>query len=96
MEDAIELVHAQIGTLALPTASAVSRAAKDAAEADEPVEIPPEVPVFDPSSLGREFDTVVMNPPFGTWNQGIDMVFLEVACRVRWSFAETIDRADCV
>lgn len=28
------------------------------------------------------FDTVVMNPPFGTKNKGIDMIFLEIACRM--------------
>ncbi|GAA6005575.1 hypothetical protein JCM10207_005255 [Rhodosporidiobolus poonsookiae] len=40
------------------------------------------VPVFDPSMLDHEIDTVVMNPPFGSWKKGIDMVFLEVACRI--------------
>jgi len=30
----------------------------------------------------RFFDTVVMNPPFGTKNKGIDMRFLEAACRM--------------
>ncbi|KAG0142528.1 hypothetical protein CROQUDRAFT_67122 [Cronartium quercuum f. sp. fusiforme G11] len=29
-----------------------------------------------------QFDTVVMNPPFGTKRKGIDMVFLESACRL--------------
>lgn len=29
-----------------------------------------------------EFDTVIMNPPFGTKTKGIDMVFLEVASKV--------------
>ncbi|KNZ44995.1 hypothetical protein VP01_85g10 [Puccinia sorghi] len=28
------------------------------------------------------FDTVVMNPPFGTKRKGIDILFLETACRV--------------
>ncbi|PLW08647.1 hypothetical protein PCANC_09226 [Puccinia coronata f. sp. avenae] len=28
------------------------------------------------------FDTVVMNPPFGTKNKGIDILFLETACRM--------------
>ncbi|OAV88237.1 hypothetical protein PTTG_29096 [Puccinia triticina 1-1 BBBD Race 1] len=28
------------------------------------------------------FDTVVMNPPFGTKNKGIDIVFLEIACQM--------------
>ncbi|GAA5862846.1 hypothetical protein JCM8547_006568 [Rhodosporidiobolus lusitaniae] len=44
------------------------------------------VPLFDPETmLDRKVDTVVMNPPFGSWRKGIDMVFLEVAC----SIAET-------
>lgn len=29
------------------------------------------------------FDTVIMNPPFGTKNQGIDLIFLEKAWEVR-------------
>ncbi|KAL8286195.1 hypothetical protein RQP46_004683 [Phenoliferia psychrophenolica] len=86
MEDEIELVHARIGTLKEPTARAVKDAALAAAAAAEEEgekEEEEDVPVFDPKALGgREFDTVVMNPPFGTWNQGIDMVFLEVACQV--------------
>ncbi|KPV78647.1 uncharacterized protein RHOBADRAFT_51090 [Rhodotorula graminis WP1] len=40
------------------------------------------VPVLDPSSLGKKFDTVVMNPPFGSWRKGIDMAFLETACQL--------------
>ncbi|POW17664.1 hypothetical protein PSTT_00427 [Puccinia striiformis] len=28
------------------------------------------------------FDTVVMNPPFGTKTRGIDIVFLEIACQM--------------
>ncbi|GAA5863660.1 hypothetical protein JCM5296_004001 [Sporobolomyces johnsonii] len=39
------------------------------------------IPVFDPSSIEKP-DTVVMNPPFGTFNKSIDMVFLEQACQV--------------
>ncbi|BGO93068.1 hypothetical protein NBRC10512_003253 [Rhodotorula toruloides] len=41
-----------------------------------------DVPVFDPKALGKKFDTVVMNPPFGSWKKGIDMVFLETACQL--------------
>ncbi|KAK4698714.1 rRNA N6-adenosine-methyltransferase METTL5, partial [Phenoliferia sp. Uapishka_3] len=98
MEDEIELLQAVIGSLAKPTASAErakerkEREREDAmrdedgelveVEKEEEEEDKIEVPVFDPKSLGREFDTVVMNPPFGTWNQGIDMVFLEVACQI--------------
>lgn len=40
-----------------------------------------EVPIFNPKQYG-EFDTVVLNPPFGTQVKGIDMAFLEVACSV--------------
>ncbi|GAA5983290.1 hypothetical protein JCM11641_002251 [Rhodosporidiobolus odoratus] len=42
-----------------------------------------DIPVFDPTSmLEQKVDTVVMNPPFGSWTKGIDMVFLEVACKL--------------
>ncbi|GJN91812.1 hypothetical protein Rhopal_004835-T1 [Rhodotorula paludigena] len=41
-----------------------------------------DIPVLDPKALRRTFDTVVMNPPFGSWTKGIDMVFLEVACQL--------------
>lgn len=40
-----------------------------------------EVPIFIPKNYG-EFETVVLNPPFGTQVKGIDMAFLEVACSV--------------
>ena len=55
MEDEIKLVHAQ-----LP-----SRDSEDAsiAKIDDPI------PVFDPTKLDRKIDTVIMNPPFGTWNK---------------------------
>ena len=36
-----------------------------------------------PSSLHSKFDTVIMNPPFGTKVKGIDIKFLEVAEKVR-------------
>ncbi|KAH8922346.1 S-adenosyl-L-methionine-dependent methyltransferase [Atractiella rhizophila] len=31
---------------------------------------------------GQSFDTVVMNPPFGTKNKNVDMLFLSWACRL--------------
>lgn len=31
------------------------------------------------NSLNRKFDTVIMNPPFGTKNNGIDVLFLRLA-----------------
>ncbi|GAA6007115.1 hypothetical protein JCM11491_001515 [Sporobolomyces phaffii] len=76
MEDHIEFVHAAIGTTAAPTTTTTTTVA-----------VPGDsVPVFDPTSLieddDQRPDTVVMNPPFGTWNKGIDAVFLEVGCRV--------------
>lgn len=30
----------------------------------------------------QKFDTVVMNPPFGTRNKGIDMTFLQIASKI--------------
>ncbi|GAA5980456.1 hypothetical protein JCM10908_001659 [Rhodotorula pacifica] len=41
-----------------------------------------DIPIFDAAKAGRKFDTVVMNPPFGSWTKGIDMVFLELACQL--------------
>ncbi|GAA5892548.1 hypothetical protein JCM6882_005644 [Rhodosporidiobolus microsporus] len=42
-----------------------------------------DIPVFNPATmLDHKVDTVVMNPPFGSWKKGIDMVFLEIACQV--------------
>ncbi|BGP12928.1 hypothetical protein JCM10213_004347 [Rhodosporidiobolus nylandii] len=41
-----------------------------------------DIPVFDPKTLDHPIDTVVMNPPFGSWKKGIDMVFLELACQI--------------
>ncbi|EAY18316.1 methyltransferase, putative [Trichomonas vaginalis G3] len=54
----------------------------DLLEFDEPP------PIFfhecDVTKLGDEqkFDTVVMNPPFGTRNKGVDMTFLQVASKI--------------
>lgn len=75
MEDEIALVHAQISisSTASPEASTSPSASEDA------------IALFRPSSLDRKIDTVVMNPPFGSWTKGIDMIFLEVACEVRRS-----------
>lgn len=36
-----------------------------------------------PSRFAQKVDTVIMNPPFGTKNKGIDMIFLEKALQVR-------------
>lgn len=41
-------------------------------------------------SRGDVFDTVVMNPPFGTKTKGIDMVFLEKGCQVRSPSVRTL------
>ncbi len=35
--------------------------------------------ILNNKSLKGKFDTVVTNPPFGTKNQGIDVIFLKVA-----------------
>lgn len=39
----------------------------------------PSLPAF---KTDEQFDTVIMNPPFGSWRKGIDMVFLEIAFAV--------------
>ncbi|GAA6058569.1 hypothetical protein JCM10212_007008 [Sporobolomyces blumeae] len=68
MDEHISLIHAEI-------------APKGARPSTEGVK------VFDPHEVfgddeDERPDTVVMNPPFGTWNKGIDAVFLEMGCQV--------------
>lgn len=45
------------------------------------------VPLFGTATAadteGEKYDTVVMNPPFGSWRTGVDMAFLTAACSVR-------------
>lgn len=69
MEEEIKLIHARIGVVG-SLGNSTTKVEEEA------------IPVFVGLGLDRTFDTVVMNPPFGTWNQGIDMVFLEAACKV--------------
>jgi len=40
------------------------------------------VPTKGVSSFGRNIDTVIMNPPFGTKNKGIDLIFLSKAIQI--------------
>ncbi|GAA5872620.1 hypothetical protein JCM16303_004584 [Sporobolomyces ruberrimus] len=77
MEEHIRFIHAEIGSRPKGNASTT------------PTSKPPGeggVPIFDPTSILEEEeqrpDTVVMNPPFGTWNKGIDAVFLEIGCQL--------------
>ncbi|GAA6035378.1 hypothetical protein JCM8097_008844 [Rhodosporidiobolus ruineniae] len=79
-----------------PDALEIARANVESVEMDEhisfvhaeiaPAGSPPSVegvPVFDPKAMvDHPIDTVVMNPPFGSWKKGIDMVFLELACSI--------------
>lgn len=69
MEEEIKLIHARIGVVG-SLGNSTTKVEEEA------------IPVFVGLGLDRTFDTVVMNPPFGTWNQGIDMVFLEAACKL--------------
>lgn len=55
MEDEITLVHAQ-----LPS--------RDAGDSPA-VLMDDSIAIFDPTTLDRKIDTVIMNPPFGTWNK---------------------------
>lgn len=57
---------------------------------------------FNDRSMGvSKFDTIIMNPPFGTRIRGIDMVFLQAALAVRplefnkKSESLIIDLAEC-
>ncbi|KAI5481059.1 methyltransferase like 5 [Pseudohyphozyma bogoriensis] len=75
MEENIDLINAVI-----PNPGAELKTASASTEAT--AALTAGVPIFDYENLDRTFDTVVMNPPFGTWNAGIDMVFLEIACKL--------------
>lgn len=78
MEDEVTLLNARIGTSADASTSVSSGsqgATNDSAQSDS-------LPLFSADKLSRKIDTCVTNPPFGTWNKGIDMVFLEEACKV--------------
>ena len=48
------------------------------------------------NSLNTKFDTVIMNPPFGTKNQGIDLLFLKLASTISsnviYSLHKTVTR----
>jgi predicted RNA methylase len=74
MEDEITIINAQISNEPLPTL--VHPPASSMGESDSAV------PIFDYTKLEIEIDTVLMNPPFGSWVKGIDMVFLEVASKI--------------
>lgn len=80
MEDEIELVHARIE----PSPTSTTPTGKPAPSYPDTEAIP----VFNPAVdfPDRKFQTVVMNPPFGSWRSGIDMVFLELACQVSWAW----------
>ena len=81
MEDEITFLNARIG----PTSDAASLtgSSKDKGPTSRSVEADSSLPTFSADQLERKIDTCVTNPPFGTWNKGIDMVFLEEACKVR-------------
>ncbi|SCZ90785.1 BZ3500_MvSof-1268-A1-R1_Chr1-3g02248 [Microbotryum saponariae] len=68
MEDEIELVNARIGDIAEDSSIGEGLPSLEEYLANRDGE--------------RRFDTVVMNPPFGSWRKGIDMVFLESACEL--------------
>jgi putative methylase len=38
--------------------------------------------VGDIKSISSSFDTTIMNPPFGSWNKGLDIVFLRKAFQI--------------
>lgn len=81
MEDEITFLHRQIAASAeTATSKEVPLFSPDAPELKE--EIEEEDEEGEKTTRRRKVDTVVMNPPFGSWNKGIDMVFLEVACKV--------------
>jgi putative methylase len=78
MEEEITLLNARIGhSIDVPSEgkSHEKSVTRDSADSGS-------LALFSPDELTRRIDTCVTNPPFGTWNKGIDMVFLEEACKV--------------
>lgn len=81
MEDEITFLHRQIAASAeTATSTDVDLFIPDAPELTEELEEEGEDGKV--KKRRRKIETVVMNPPFGSWNKGIDMVFLETACKV--------------
>lgn len=76
MEDEITLIHARISNDP-PTSPQ-----ETTLDIFDPV-AKRDIAIFDRRRLEQQIDTVVMNPPFGSWTKGIDMVFLELATQVR-------------
>lgn len=62
-----------------PDALSIYRRNIDDLELDNTDCILCDVPRFLPSGFSKKFDTVIMNPPFGTSTKGVDMDFLKVA-----------------
>ncbi|KAK4054760.1 hypothetical protein OIV83_000684 [Microbotryomycetes sp. JL201] len=83
MQDEVTLSNALIGNV--EPAASISANKSRAESSDQEVDMTG-VPRVTPDMIHElaqgQVDTVVMNPPFGTWNKGIDMVFLEMACQV--------------
>ncbi|KAM0793069.1 hypothetical protein ACM66B_000554 [Microbotryomycetes sp. NB124-2] len=78
MQDEVTFLNALVGS---DTAAATS--SSSGAEAVDLSDVPQVTQEMIRDRVeGGQVDTVVMNPPFGTWNKGVDMVFLELACKV--------------
>lgn len=54
--------------------------------------VSPEEPSF-LDRLSQRFDTVIMNPPFGTKTANIDMVFLHYACKIATGAIYTLHKS---
>jgi hypothetical protein len=72
VEDVIELLEADVSSLAPFATSGQSTSLDSSTPTPTPTTL-----------LPRAFDTVIMNPPFGTKTKGLDMVFLQQACSAR-------------
>ncbi|GAA97309.1 uncharacterized protein L969DRAFT_17219 [Mixia osmundae IAM 14324] len=51
-----------------------------------------DIKTLDLSRLANAFDTVILNPPFGTKTKGIDIVFLSAACKIATRAVHTLHK----
>ncbi|ORY85396.1 S-adenosyl-L-methionine-dependent methyltransferase [Leucosporidium creatinivorum] len=92
MEDEVSFLHRQIAASAeTATSKEVDLFTPHAPELTEEIEEENEDGEVEKRS--RKIDTVVMNPPFGSWNKGIDMVFLETACEIAHSAVYSLNKS---
>lgn len=69
--DALEIARGNIELVDMDDEITLVNAQLPSREPGEPVPngIDDAIPILDPTKLDRKIDTVIMNPPFGTWNK---------------------------